>query len=81
MPAEAVALTRAARAGDLAEARRLDRAFQPLWNLFKEFGSFRVMYAMADLLGLVGVDPPRPILPLGKTDMARVKDALTRIAL
>lgn len=81
MPSAALALTRAAQAGDAAGARRLDQAFQPLWNLFKEFGSFRVMYAMADVLGLGRVDPPRPILPLPKTDMARVKDALTRIPL
>jgi 4-hydroxy-tetrahydrodipicolinate synthase len=76
LPTDALALTRAAMAGDRAEAERLDRAFQPLWSLFKEFGSFRVMYAIADLLGLCRVAPPRPILPLGPADVLRVKAAL-----
>ncbi len=76
LPTEALALARTAMTGDRAEAERLDRAFQPLWTLFKEFGSFRVMYAVADLLGLCCVAPPRPILSLGPADIARVKAAL-----
>lgn len=76
LPGDALALTRAAVAGDRAEAERLDRAFQPLWSLFKEFGSFRVMYAIADLLGLCCVAPPRPVLALGPADVLRVKAAL-----
>ncbi|TCU31262.1 4-hydroxy-tetrahydrodipicolinate synthase [Rhizobium azibense] len=79
LPSEAVALTRAAQAGDVCEVKRLDQAFQPLWRLFKEFGSFRVMYAIADILGLCRPAPPRPILPLQRADMPRVKDALDRI--
>ena len=42
MPAPALALTRAAQAGDSAEAARINDAFQPLWELFRAFGSFRV---------------------------------------
>lgn len=76
LPAEALALTRAAMTGDRAEAERLDRAFQPLWSLFKEFGSFRVMYAIADLLDLCRVAPPRPILPLVSAEILRVEAAL-----
>lgn len=76
LPAEALALARAAMAGDRAETERLDRNFQPLWDLFKAFGSFRVMYAIADLLGLCRVAPPRPVLPLGPADVQRVKAAL-----
>lgn len=76
LPAEALALTRAAMAGDREEAERLDQAFQPLWSLFKEVGSFRVMYAIADLLGLCRVAPPRPILPLCPVDVLRVEAAL-----
>lgn len=81
LPSEAVALTRAAQAGDACEVERLDQAFQPLWRLFKEFGSFRVMYAIADVLGLCRAAPPRPILPLPPSDMPRVKDALDRIVI
>jgi 4-hydroxy-tetrahydrodipicolinate synthase len=79
LPSEALALTRAAQAGDVAEVERLDQAFQPLWSLFKAFGSFRVMYAIAEALGLCRTDPPRPILPLPQSEMARVKDALDRV--
>ena len=79
LPSQALALTRAAQAGNHSEAERLDQAFQPLWSLFKEFGSFRVMYAIAEMLELCQVVPPRPILPLSPADMPRVKDALDRI--
>jgi hypothetical protein len=76
---EAVTLTRAAQAVDVSKVERLDQAFQPLWSLFKEFGSFRVMYAIADVLGLCRAKPLRPILPLLPADIPGVKDALERI--
>ena len=79
LPAEALAHTRAAQAGDAAEAERLDRKFQPLWSLFKEFGSFRVMYAIAEALDLCRIDPPRPILPLSAAEKARVRSALDHV--
>ncbi|MFB2562183.1 dihydrodipicolinate synthase family protein [Rhizobium sp. IMFF44] len=79
LPAEALALTRAAQAGDIAEAERLDEKFQPLWNLFKEFGSFRVMFAIAEALDLCRIDPPRPILPLSAAEKPRVRSALDHI--
>jgi len=79
LPSQALALTRAAEAGNRPEAERLDQAFQPLWSLFKTFGSFRVMYAIADLLGLCHVAPPRPILLLPPVEVARVRGALDRI--
>ncbi|MBB3979987.1 4-hydroxy-tetrahydrodipicolinate synthase [Rhizobium azooxidifex] len=81
LPAEALALTRAAMAGERKEAERLDQAFEPLWSLFKEFGSFRVMYAIADILGLCRVVPPRPILPLCPVDILRVEAALGSLKL
>jgi 4-hydroxy-tetrahydrodipicolinate synthase len=76
LPAPAVALTRAAQAGDHPEAARINDAFQPLWALFRAFGSFRVMYVMADLLGLARIESPRPILPLPKEARSRVEGAL-----
>ncbi len=79
LPAEALALTRAAQAGDIAEAERLDQKFQPLWRLFKEFGSFRVMYTIAEALDLCRIDPPRPILPLSAAEKPRVRSALDHI--
>lgn len=76
LPTEALALTRAAMAGNRVEAERIDATFEPLWTLFKQFGSFRVMYTIADLLNLCRVFPPRPVLPLGADDRLRVKAAL-----
>lgn len=76
LPLPALALMRAARARDEAEVRRIDARFGPLWALFQEFGSFRVMYAVAGSLGLYSLAPPRPILPLSGQARARVELAL-----
>jgi len=79
LPVPALALTRAAQAGDHVEAARIDAAFQPLWDLFKMFGSFRVMYVMADVLGLARIEPPRPILPLSREVHSQVERALQNL--
>jgi 4-hydroxy-tetrahydrodipicolinate synthase len=75
-PEAAVTLTRAAQGGDAARARQLDTELAPLWQTFRDYGSLRVMYAAAGLLGLVSCDPPRPILPLGAAETARVAEAI-----
>ncbi|TIP76573.1 MAG: dihydrodipicolinate synthase family protein, partial [Mesorhizobium sp.] len=79
LPSQALALTRAAQAGDAATVERFDAAFGPLWALFKEFGSFRVMYVIARLLNLCDVDPPRPVLPLKDQARQRVAAALDHL--
>ncbi|MBE3638107.1 dihydrodipicolinate synthase family protein [Mangrovicoccus algicola] len=79
LPDPALALTRAARNGDAAEAARIDAAFAPLWALFREVGSFRVMFAIAESLGFGGITPPRPILPLEPALRERVEAALSRL--
>ncbi|KQT61690.1 dihydrodipicolinate synthase [Methylobacterium sp. Leaf456] len=79
VPAPALALARAAQAGDRAEVARIDAAFGPLWALFRAFGSFRVMYGMAEVQGLGPVAPPRPILPLAEADHRRIEAALQRL--
>jgi len=56
--------------------RRGAAAFQPLWDLFRAFGSFRVMYVMADVLKFAIIEPPRPILPLSPEVHDRVEAAL-----
>jgi len=80
LPEPALKLVRAAQAGDAAEVRRIDGYFQPLWTLFKEFGSIRVMYAAATILSLCKADPPRPILPLSDADHRRVAEALDALS-
>jgi 4-hydroxy-tetrahydrodipicolinate synthase len=79
LPAPALALTRAAQAGNRPEVLRINEAFQPLWALFRASGSFRVMYVMADLLGLARIQPPRPILPLPREAYGRVEEALQNL--
>ncbi|MEH6631381.1 MAG: dihydrodipicolinate synthase family protein [Halopseudomonas aestusnigri] len=82
-PVQAMRLTKAAQAGDTDEVQRIDRFFQPLWTLFKEFGSVRVVYAAANILSLSDASPHLPILPLNTTDQQRVAmaiEALDRLA-
>ncbi|WP_309139651.1 dihydrodipicolinate synthase family protein [Siccirubricoccus sp. G192] len=79
LPQPSLALMRAAQAGDVAEVQRLNAAFEPLWNLFKQHGSLRVVYAAANLLGLTEAQPPRPILPLGVAERRRIEMALTAL--
>lgn len=76
LPEPALALTRAAQTGNATEAEHIDTAFAPLWALFREFGSFRVMFVIAEILGFTPVTPPRPILALQRADRERVETAL-----
>jgi len=71
-PQVAIDILRAARAGDADEARRLNVRLEPLWALFRQHSSLRVMYACANRLELCHAAPPRPILPLGAEAQAQV---------
>lgn len=72
LPRTAITLTKAAQAGDISQ----DAALAPLWALFQELGSLRVVYAIANQLGLTDADPPRPILPIGPNEQLRVAAVL-----
>lgn len=61
-PQATLAITRAAQAGNVQEATRLSERLEPLWALFHQHGSLRVVAAAAELLGLV--DSPCLPLPL-----------------
>ncbi len=78
-PAPLVAFRRAVAAGDIEEARRLDLALRPLWDLFREFSGLRVVYAAARLTGLCAADPPRPILPLPAAAQAKVAEVIANL--
>ena len=80
LPAPALALTRAAQAGEAAEVRHIDAAFSPLWELFRVHGSFRVMFVIAEVLELATIEPPRPILPLPHNERGVVKAALDALS-
>lgn len=68
----------AARRGDAAEARRLDAALAPIWNLFRQHSSLRIVYALASLLDICRADPPRPILPLTGPVKRQVAEIFSR---
>ena len=67
--------------GDAAEARRLHEALRPLWDLFEEMGSLRVMYAAANALGLITEQPPLPLLPMSTESQARVAAVVDELEL
>ncbi|SFL76541.1 dihydrodipicolinate synthase family protein [Methylobacterium pseudosasicola] len=71
-PRTCLAITRAVQAGDAAQARALNAELAPLWILFKAHSSLRVVYALADHLGLCRAEPPRPILPLAPEIRAEI---------
>jgi 4-hydroxy-tetrahydrodipicolinate synthase len=79
LPEAAIKITKAAQADDSAELLKLNQAFQPLWNLFKEFGSFRVMYAIGALLDPEDLTPILPVQPLSGEASERVKAALSHL--
>jgi len=72
-------IVRAARQGDAEEARRLDATLAPIWDLFKQHSSLRVVYALANLLDICRTAPARPILPLAHEAKQRVADVLARL--
>jgi 4-hydroxy-tetrahydrodipicolinate synthase len=76
-PEQSFMLARAATAGDACE---LQARFQPMWDLFKTYGSLRVIYAAAHLMGLTSAKPIRPVMPLPEALTPHVRaaiDALT----
>jgi 4-hydroxy-tetrahydrodipicolinate synthase len=81
IPEPALAITRAARAGDAAAAVAESERLQPLWDLFARYGgSYRVVATMAELAGLAPFHSlPRPIRGLdadSRADVARVVQQL-----
>jgi 4-hydroxy-tetrahydrodipicolinate synthase len=81
-PQTALALTRAAQAADAAEATALSEELEPLWALFRRYGSLRVVSAAAEELSLVG-EPnlPRPLRGLDTAARQEVAAALNSLGL
>ena len=76
LPEPSMKITKEALAGDAQEVARLNSIFEPLWDLFQEFGSLRVVYAAMNILGLSQAQPHRPLLPLSSAELGRVQAAL-----
>ncbi|MEV4643258.1 dihydrodipicolinate synthase family protein [Saccharopolyspora sp. NPDC049357] len=82
LPEPALAITRAAEAGDAASAAAESQRLQPLWELFGRHGSLRVVSAIAEILGLVGhPNLPRPLRELPDDDRAAVARVVRRLEL
>lgn len=82
LPEQAVAITRAAQAGDSAAVRQLSGQLQPLWNLFGRYGSLRVVSAIAAQLGLLPVgNLPAPLKPLAVQTQGDISGVLAGLGL
>jgi len=82
LPDPALTITRAARAGDHAAATAESARLQPLWDLFLEYGGYRVTAAIAEHLELVAPDClPRPVLGLGAAARRRVAEVVDQLGL
>lgn len=74
LPETCLAITRAAQAGKADDATQLSARLEPLWALFRQHGSIRVVSAMAEMFGLVGTpNLPLPIRSLGEAARASVQ--------
>jgi 4-hydroxy-tetrahydrodipicolinate synthase len=80
LPETALRISRAALSGDHALATAESERLEPLWALFRAYGSYRVTAAIGELLGLVAPDSlPRPVRGLtleARTIVTRVVDDL-----
>ena len=81
-PKAALAITRAAQAGNADEAARLSGQLEPLWGMFSRHGSLRVIAAAAELRGLLpGPGLPLPLLALDGQARVELGDLLEKLAL
>jgi 4-hydroxy-tetrahydrodipicolinate synthase len=82
LPGAALAITRAALAGDPHVATAASERLAPLWALFARHGSLRVTAAIAEHLGLVAFDClPRPVRGLDDSARREVVRVVDRLAL
>lgn len=68
-----MALTKAALAGDAAKATQQSNRLEPLWSLFREYGSLRVIASAAKILGQAQRESlPRPLKGLDPAGLDRL---------
>lgn len=82
-PNTALALTRAAQAGDFAAVVEQSQRLEPLWTLFRQHGgSIRVIAAAAALLGLAEENNlPRPLRALSSEHQREVLQVMRSLGL
>jgi len=81
LPGPCRAIVDAIRDGNPDLATEISERLRPVWDLFDAYGSYRVVSAIAEGLGLVGHPSlPRPVLGLDPTGRQRVMTALAQVA-
>ena len=60
--------------------QQIDETLAPLWSVFDTYGSIRVMYEAAGMLGLGSVQLPKPLLPLNSKACEEIEAALSSVA-
>ena len=79
LPQPMLRLAHAAQAGRLDEVAKVEEAFAPMWRLFRSYGGLRIIYTLADLLGLRVGDPPLPVRRVGPEVAIELEAALRRV--
>lgn len=80
LPGPCRAIVDAVASDDSATAREVSQQLSPLWDLFTAHGSYRVVSALAEELGLVGhPNLPRPVLGLDKGRRALLTEAVATL--
>jgi 4-hydroxy-tetrahydrodipicolinate synthase len=80
LPEACQGIVDAANASQPARVTELSHQLNPLWDLFRKHGSYRVTSALAEELGLVAhPNLPRPVLGLDDTGRDQVRAALTAL--
>jgi 4-hydroxy-tetrahydrodipicolinate synthase len=78
-PKTCLMITRAAQAGDAGAAQRQSALLEPLWLLFRQYGSLRVAATAAELLGWVeGSSLPLPLQTLPSAARRQLREFLDR---
>jgi 4-hydroxy-tetrahydrodipicolinate synthase len=81
-PQAALAITQAARSGNIEEAGRLSDRLEPLWEWFRRKGSIRVMATAAELAGLTSSPSlPLPLRGLEGSEREELGSLLTKLGL
>jgi 4-hydroxy-tetrahydrodipicolinate synthase len=76
LPVPAARLAAAAMAQDRAGVQACEQSLAPLWALFQQYGSFRVVYAIAQLLRLTDAVPPRPVMGVPRERWSEIEAAM-----
>lgn len=79
-PKTCLRMTRLALDGYADEADQLSALFEPIWSLFRQYGSLRVVSAAAEIHGLISSPSlPLPLLPLNQSVREYLKSKLLDI--